>query len=206
MIDDDWTRQLVAKSISSSLDGLVQDRMTGLVEEPDITSRIGQRLEDNFDKQDLHGFHVRVITETIPSHGRGSLEKPTGTDLYFAISVEDQLGRVTTKGILVQAKREDKMHWPDLGEQCRRMRKITRKGSVVWLYDRSGIKVIKATDLLKQSTPVIRSDEFFDAVLACEIGDKRKVPKGVFGDRQALKAMLEDLGAKNAVWLELEEN
>ncbi len=205
MIDDERTRQLIAKSFASSLDALVQDRMTGLVEEPDITSRIGQRLEDSFDHQDLHGFHVRVISETMPSHGRGSLEKPTGTDLYFALSVEDQFGDKTTKGILVQAKREDKLYWPHLDEQCRRMRKITRKGSVVWLYDASGIKVIQAVDMLKAETPVVASHEFFEAVLACEIGDKRRVPKGPFGDRQALKAMLENLGAKNAVWLELEE-
>lgn len=205
MIDDEWTRRQIATAIGSSVNALVQDRMTGMVEEPDITSRIGQHLEDRFDRQDLHGFHIRVMTETIPSHGRGSLEKPTGTDLYLAISVEDQWGDRTTKGVLIQAKREDKLHWPELHEQCRRMRKITAKGSVVWLYGWRGVGVMRTVDLRKASVPVLNSSEFFERVLACEVGDKRRVPSGDFGDRMALKSMLEELGAENAVWLELEE-
>lgn len=205
MIDDEWTRRHLAKAIAGSLDTLVQDRMGGMVEEPDITSRVGQRLEDGFNERDLYGFRVRVISETIPSHGRGSLEKPTGTDLYIALSVEDQSGEGTTKGIFVQAKREDKLQWPDLREQCRRMRKITAKGSVVWLYGWNGIGVIRSTDIWKDTTPVSRADEFFERVLACEIDDKRRVPNGKFGDRVALKEMLKKFGARNAVWLEFEE-
>ena len=205
MIDDEWTRKQVAKALAGSIDALVQDRMTGMVEEPDITSRVGQRLEDRFNGRDLHGFRVRVVSETMPSHGRGSLEKPTGTDLYIALSIEDQFGEQTKKGILVQAKREDKLKWPDLREQCRRMRKITAKGSVVWLYGWNGIGVMRTSDIWKETTPVVAADEFFEGVLACEIGDKRQVPNGEFGDRTALRAMLEKLGARNAVWLDLDE-
>ncbi len=205
MIDDAWTRRQIAKSISGSLDTLVKDRMTGLVEEPDITSRIGQRLEDSFDGRDLHGFRVRVISETMPSHGPGSLEKPTGTDLYIALSITDRFGHQTSKGILVQAKREDRLHWSDLQEQCRRMRHISAKGSVVWLYRWNGIGVMRASDVERRSTPVVDADAFFESVLGCKIGDKRRVPQAPFGDRAALKAMLMKLSAQNAVWLDLAE-
>ena len=178
--------------------------MKGLVEEPDITSRIGQRLEDRFDGEVLRGYRVRVITETITSHGSKSLEKPTGTDLYFAISVDDGFSKALTKGVLVQAKRRDKLDWRELEEQCRRMNMVTKKGSVVWIYTPNGIDVVRSVDVLKRSSLVFGVDNLFDRVFECELGDRRKVPNGPFGDRRELKTMIEALGAKNAVWLDLE--
>lgn len=206
VIIDPQVRAEIAEAIGQSLNELVRERMTGLVEEPDITSRIGQRLEDKFNGRHLGGYHVRVISETITSHGGRSLEKPMGTDLYFAFSVQDESGTQTSKGVLVQAKRRDKLKWPDLEEQCRRMNLITKKGSVVWIYGKSGIDVIKSRDVPKRSSKAFSSIEFFNLVLECEIGDQRKVPSGPFGDRLQLKTMLETLGAQNAVWLELEES
>jgi hypothetical protein len=203
MIEDGQARAEIAKKIGRTLDDLVRERMTGLVEEPDITSRVGQRLEDRFDGKRLGGYRVRVITETITSHGRGSLEKPLGTDLYLAFSVEDARGNRTSKGVLVQAKRAQGCDWSDLGEQCRRMNLVTKKGSVVWLYQPNGIDVIRSQDVDKRTSTSIDSTTFFDRVLECRIGDRRKVPEGDFVDRVKLKAMLQDLGAKNAVWLGL---
>ena len=127
MIDDTEARMAIARALGRALDDLVGDRMKGLVEEPDITSRIGQRLEDRFNGKLLHGYRIRVITETISSHGGKSLEKPMGTDLYFAISVEDRFGKTITKGVLVQAKRRDKLDWAALEEQCRRMNMVTKR-------------------------------------------------------------------------------
>ncbi|MDR6668869.1 hypothetical protein [Rhizobium sp. 1399] len=206
MINSIEARRAIAQTIGKSLDELVRDRMTGLVEEPDITSRIGQRLEDRFDGAFLAGYKVSVISETITSHGAKSLERPMGTDLYIAMSVEDKIGHQTSKGILIQAKRRDKLSLRDLGEQCRRMNMVTKKGSVVWIYDVSGIDVIRSEDVLKAASPAFSSSEFFERVLECNIGDKRKVPTGPFGDRPKLKSMLETLGARNAVWLEFDKS
>ena len=205
MISNAADRAKIASAIGPALDDLVRERMRGLVGEPDITSRVGQRLEDRFDGEELAGYRIRVISETITSHGPKSLEKPMGTDLYFAISVEDAAGNETTKGILVQAKREDKLKWPELREQCRRMDLVTKKGSVVWLYKPGGIGVLRSPDVAKRETQSISTTDFFDRVLECEIGDRRKVPGGDFGDRGKLKQMLETLGARNAVWLDLEK-
>lgn len=205
MISNAIDRAKIASAIGPALDDLVRERMKGLIGEPDITSRVGQRLEDRFDGEELAGYRIRVISETITSHGPKSLEKPMGTDLYFAISVEDTAGNETTKGILVQAKREDKLKWPELEEQCRRMDLVTKKGSVVWLYKPSGIGVLRASHVAKRVTPSITTTDFFDQVLKCTIGDRRKVPGGDFGDRDKLKQMLETLGARNAVWLDLEK-
>lgn len=204
MIKDIETRKKISHAIGSALDDLVRERMTGLFEEPDITSRVGQRLEDRFNGKLICGFRIRVISETITSHGSKSLEKPMGTDLYFAVEVEDEQGVKTSKSVLVQAKRLDKMGGSDLLEQCRRMNLITKKGSVVWLYANSGIEVVRSVDVVRGNKVPISNSEFFDRVLKCSIGDKRKVPGGHFGDRGELKKMLETLGADNGVWLKLE--
>lgn len=204
MIRDIEARKKISHAIGSSLDDLVRERMTGLVEEPDITSRVGQRLEDRFDGKTIGGYRIRVISETITSHGSRSLEKPMGTDLYFAIEIEDAQGVGASKGILVQAKRFDKVAGRDLLEQCRRMNLITKKGSVVWLYAKSGIRVARSADVVQGNMVPITNSEFFDRVLRCSIGDKRKVPDGSFGDRRELKTMLETLGANNGVWLGLD--
>jgi hypothetical protein len=206
LIDDVETRSKIAGAIGQSLDELVRERMSGLVGEPDITSRVGQRLEDRFNDKHLAGYRVRVISETITSHGPRSLEKPMGTELYFAISVEDDVGNETSKGVLVQAKRADKLRWPDLEEQCRRMNMVTKKGSVVWLYKPTGIDVLRSPDVAKRTVPSMGTADFFERVLKCEIGDKHKVPEGQFGNRRKLKEMLETLGAENAVWLDLEKD
>lgn len=203
MIGDPEARAEIARKIAAALDELVGERMTGLVEEPDITSRVGQRLEERFDGEKIGDYRIRVITETITSHGRGSLEKSLGTDLYFAFSVTDGFGIENSKAVLVQAKRRDKCDWRALEDQCRRMNLVTKKGSVIWLYQQSGIDVIRSQDVEKRSSTSFDATTFFDRVLECQIGDRRKVPGGHFGDRPKLKEMLEDLGAKNAVWLGL---
>ncbi|QAY77253.1 hypothetical protein [Sphingosinicella sp. BN140058] len=205
MINGEAARRKVATAFAEAVDELVRDRMDGLVEEPDITSRLGQRLEDRFDGQILAGHRVRVISETVTSHGRGSLEKPLGADLYVALSVEDACGLTTTKGVLIQAKRRDRLDPAGLSKQCRRMMHVTRKGSVAWIYTRTGVDVVRATDTTKKEWPVLSASQFFDAVLKCTLGDLRRVPNGSFGNRRALKAMLEKMGADNAIWLELQE-
>jgi hypothetical protein len=205
MINDIRARRSIAEKIGSSLNDLVRDRMTGLVEEPDITSRIGQRLEERFGGEIIEGYRVHVISETITSHGAKSLENPLGTDLYIALSVEDAAGQQVSKGVLVQAKREKHAH-SALREQCRRMNLVTVKGSVVWLYRASGVAVMRSKDVVNGSAAPFDIVDFFDRVLKCQIGDRRKVPGGPFGNRSQLRSMLQTLGAKNAVWLDFERD
>src|SRR3546814_16321313 len=108
------------------------------------------------------------------------------------------MGSTTSKGVLIQAKRLDKIARNDLVEQCRRMNLITKKGSVVWLYDKTGIKVARSPDVERGSMAPFGNAEFLERVLKCSIGDKRKVPNGQFGDRRAQREMLEALGAQKA--------
>ena len=68
-----------------------------------------------------------------------------------------------------------------------------------------GVDVVRATETLKKSWNVLGAASFFEEVLRCTLGDLRRVPSGPFGDRRALKEMLEKIGAGNAVWLNLEK-
>lgn len=199
MIDDKEARKEIVANIGEALNDLVQERMKGLVGEPDITSRVGQRLEDLFNKKTIGGYRISVISETITSQGKKSLEKPMGTDLYFAIQIEGRNEDKVSKAIFVQAKRAEKLPDRKLAEQCRRMLLITKKGSVVWLYDQEGIGVAKAVEVANGNIQKFDIFAFLDRVFECSIGDKRKVPMGSFGDRQQLKTMLETIGAKNGV-------
>lgn len=207
MIDDLFARTKLAAVFGEAINDLVRDRRQGLIEEPDLTSRVGQRLEDKFNGRRIAGHRVRVITETITSHGKGSLEKPLGSDLYIAFSVQPLHGGEVAKGVYIQAKRIErlKQEMTDLLEQCRRMENVTKKGSLVWIYDHAGIVTANAGDMRMGAPPITPLQTMFSEIFACKIGDRRQVPNGEFGDRSALATMLKKRGIKNAVWLELEE-
>jgi hypothetical protein len=207
VIDDLVARCKLAAVFANAINDLVRDRRKGLIEEPDLTSRAGQRLEDKFNGRRIAGHKISVITETLPSHGKGSLEKPLGSDLYIAFSVQPLRGPEITKGVYIQAKRIERLshEMKSLLEQCRRMEKVTKKGSIVWVYGYDGIVTAKAGDMRTSSPTMTALQSMFFEIFACTIGDRRQVPKGDFGDRDALATMLKERGAKNAVWLELEE-
>jgi hypothetical protein len=90
-----------------------------------------------------------------------------GTDLYIAISSEDRSGKVKSKAVLVQAKRDNKINKSELTEQCRRMTMITKKGSVVWIYTKNGVNVIRSTDVERRSDAVFRNHDLFERVFEC---------------------------------------
>src|SRR3546814_4556016 len=89
------------------------------------------------------------------------------TTLFRAVEIEDAMGSTTSKGVLIQAKRLDKIARNDLVEQCRRMNLITKKGSVVWLYDKTGIKVARSPDVERGSMAPFGNAEFFERVRKC---------------------------------------
>jgi hypothetical protein len=208
MIADPKQRAALAKSLADAINQLVIDQYGGLHEEPDITSRIGQRLEDRFDERQVGGHILRVVTQTIPSHGPNSLERPLGTDLYIAFSVQPHDGPPVRKGLLIQAKRQEKLgsDWSDLREQCRRMNLVTQKGSVVWLYGPNGVATMRAPDVTNNKVAAIPLSQMLDQVFLCWIGDKRRVPGIGHPDRAELREMLEMLGAKNGILLKMKEN
>lgn len=208
MITDPVQRLRVSSRIAEAISDVVRDQYrSGMHEEPDITSRIAQKLEDRLNGKQAGGHRFGVVAQTVTSHGGKSLEKRLGTDLYIVISVKKADGETIKKGILVQAKRADKLssELKRLRGQCGQMTVITKKGSIVWIYGSDGVVTMKASDVEAGSLSSSPLTEMFNEVFLCNIGDKRKVPGGDGIDRAAVGELLKKLGARTALLMQLKQ-
>jgi len=201
MIDDEDDRLKIAGTFGDAIDELVAAHTSGRTHEPPITARIGATLEALFNGHQRGGYKIRIITADITASGGKSLEKRMGSDLYLMFEVEDGHGQTTSKGVFVQAKKAGNSR--GLVKQCQRMNVISKKGSVVWTYTSAGVRCERAVDAENKLGITFDSHRFFDRVLKCEIGDRRRVPAGHFGDRAALTDMLETIGARDGVGIQL---
>jgi hypothetical protein len=210
--NDPAARKLIASALGQAIDQTVKEHLSGISQEPAITSRIGQDLENTINGKAIFGYDLHVITQDIPDRGSNSLEKPTGTDLYVGISVQIE-SKIITKGFLVQAKISDKLNsqkdFDGLRDDCSKMLKRS-ESSYVWLYENSGVRVVNAEDVLKNSSrnPSIwrrrRASTVFSRTLECTEGDFRiGLPpvrsKKMTERRKALGEMLEKLRADRGV-------
>ena len=91
---DSENRRMIMEALGNAVDDLVRDLYsdtTGGVrigQEPEITSRVCQRLEDRLDNRPVGDYVFRVIAQSMPDRGPSSLEKITGADLMLSISLE----------------------------------------------------------------------------------------------------------------------
>ena len=199
--DDPIARDLIARALGRAVDQGVREHLFGISQEPQITSRIGQKLEEALDGESILGHRIRVITQDIPDRGPKSLEKPIGADLYVGISVSSG-GKRQTKGFLTQAKISDKLKtqsdFDDLDNDCRDMLKRSN-ASYVWLYEKSGVRVINAEEMLKrglQSPTKLkrrRASTVFARTLECTEGDFGLGLPSVRGTRKKLRAALGEM-------------
>jgi hypothetical protein len=70
-----------------------------MVQEPEITSRVCQRVEDRLDGRLFGDYVLRVRAQSMPDRGPGSLERITGADLFLSVSLEGPDG--FDKGLFV---------------------------------------------------------------------------------------------------------
>jgi hypothetical protein len=211
LIQDRFTRDLIAEAIRSTVDEVVSDQMSGISQEPQITSRVGQAIEARLNGANVNGYHIRAITQDIPDRGRGSLEKRTGIDLYLGVEVASPSGETVSKGIFVQSKLQDSLGYPsdhrDLRRQCEKMVIRSDKGSYVWIYGPNGVRVVPASEVATQTKMSPTSlgsrsvGELFQNVFDCFAGDQRHANPDIFRSRAALGEMLQELGAQNGVAL-----
>lgn len=151
---DSESRRLVMSAIGESIDTLVADLYSGLdeglsvVQEPEITSRICQRLEDRLDGERLGNYVIRVRAQSMPDRGHRTLERITGADLFLTISLEGPDG--FDKGLFIQAKYDRNIDREELIDACNRMKKYGgSQGSYVWIYEQSGVKVLSPNEIKK---------------------------------------------------------
>lgn len=209
--NDPIARDLIAKALGKAADQAVREHLAGISQEAQITSRIGQRLEDILNGKKILDHQIQVFTQDIPDRGPGSLEKAIGADLYVGISVSSG-GLQKSKGFLVQAKIESKLKsssdFNALEEDCKDM--LHRSdASYLWLYESNGVRVVDAKDVVKREwrSPTElhrrRASTIFSRTLECSEGDFSLGLPSVRGTRkkprEALGEMLEGLRVRNGV-------
>jgi hypothetical protein len=203
--DDPIARDLIAKALGKATDQGVREHLTGISQEPHITSRIGQSLENTLNGKIVLGHRIQIMTQDIPDRGPGSLEKAIGADLYVGISVSSG-GKRESKGFLVQAKigrkLKSKSDYDALEEDCEDMLQRS-DASYLWLYEANGVRVVNAKEVLNRGSRSPnellrrRASTVFTRTLECSEGDFSLGLPSVAGTqkkhRTALGEMLEEL-------------
>ncbi|MCE8523572.1 hypothetical protein KBY30_21520 [Ruegeria pomeroyi] len=215
MLDKKSRRQIV-KTLGNAVDGLVADLYSepvdgvSTIQEPEITSRLCQRLEDHLDNRQVGDYTFRVIAQSLPDRGPQSMEKLIGADLFVSISLEGVDG--FDKGIFVQAKYDRNFDRKELKDACRRMREhVSAEGVYVWIYEPKGVKVISSHQVDQLQENNLRdvrsrsSEGFFGRVIDCYAGSKAwGIPNG--GDRRkAVATKLREARARSIVDINLKK-
>jgi hypothetical protein len=199
MIDEVESRARVADALGKAVNELARRHMRRLTQEPALTAKIGEALEREAEKIAVEGYDVTIVVQDIPDRGPGSLEHESGIDLYVNITVVTAQ-RTSSKGIIIQAKKETRGRDPGLEEQCEKMWKRS-KSAYAWVYGLDGTTIIDAKSLLGergrpvQTHPHRPPEDLFDAVLECAEGDFAiGLPDGISID-EGLTSVMADLRA-----------
>lgn len=180
-------------------------------QEPQLTPRIAQAIEDELDHFQRDGLRldVEITTQDIPDRGNPA-ERHSGTDLYISIARLD-LPIPISKGILIQAKWSDDLYVSEeharLVEQCKKMRKRSRKASFVWAFAPDGVRAVKVPRLgrpnltrLYESSALTPGRLIADS-LKCSEGDQSIGRDLSLPIHAALTSMVSRLGAER--WMAL---
>ena len=123
---DSRSRHTIMQRIGRAVDELVHDLYSetpdgiSVIQEPEITSRLCQRLEDRLDKSQAGFYTFRVIAQSLPDRGPHSMEKLFWAYLFMSVSLEGPGG--FDKGIFIQAKYDRNIDRTDLKDACRRIK------------------------------------------------------------------------------------
>lgn len=199
---DRKTRDFLAEAIRGAADDVVQTHMPRLTQEPAITAKIADRIEQ-LNGSRLNSYKVSVIAADMPDRGPGSLESKTGVDLLFAIRVQNLIdGYDISKGLLIQAKLDSDKKASErarLVEQCKRMLDRSPKGAFAWIYTSAGILSVPASEVVANpktdagSLAFRNISEHMRDVLDCVSGDQNIVRADMFESVVALNAGMKEL-------------
>lgn len=202
------TRSQIIELIGRAVDDLVADlyshQVDGIsaIQEPEITSRLCQRLEERLDNSRAGDYVFRVIAQSLPDRGPKSMEKVIGADLFLSMSLEGPEG--FDKGIFIQAKYDRNIDRRELKDACGRMQKVAgKKSAYVWIYEPTGVKVLSShqvhqlqQDNLDDVRPRSVSG-FFGRILDCYAGSKAWGIRNGIDRRAKVADKLREARAKN---------
>jgi hypothetical protein len=213
---DKKNRRRIVDSIGQAVDALVKDLYSetidgvSTVQEPEITSRLCQRLEDRLDNTQAGDYVFRVIAQSLPDRGPQSMEKLIGADLFISISLDGVDG--FDKGIFIQAKYDRNLDRDELKDACRRMRgHVAEEGVYVWVYEPEGVKVISSHQVGQMQSNSLADVKprsatgFFGRVIDCYAGSKAWGIPSTGDRRKAVAAKLREARARNIVDIKLKK-
>lgn len=207
----DIDRKLIMKSLGKTIDEVVEREYSelvdgrSLVQEPTITDRICDRVEQKLDGQVVGKYKFRINAEALPDRGPGSAEKLLGADLALSVSLDGEEG--FDKTLLIQAKYDREFDRKELIEASEKMQAVAgSKGTYIWVYTPEGVKVISPHQVRHMRDNDFgalyhRSAEGFTGrILDCYAGNRRLgIPKDVPDRKRYLRLMIERLRAKRAL-------
>jgi hypothetical protein len=139
------------------------------------TSRLAQAINDAIRNHQITapGLALDVHAEEFTK----PQEKVAGADLYISVVRKDTQ---ISKGILVQTKRREAMlrsgEPQRLGNQCKQMRRRSKKSSYVWIYEDDHVLSVKAPQaskpILQRVTEASSAGELIADGLRCNRGDE----------------------------------
>lgn len=212
---DAESKQEISRKLGEAIDQLTIDLYSDVVDgvsaiqEPEISSRLCQRLEDRLDGERAGSYVFRVIAQSVPDRGPKSMEKLLGADIFLSISLEGADG--FDKGIFIQAKYDRNIDKDEIQDAVQKMKKTAgNKGAYVWIYTPKGTKVLSANQVERMTTNFLARQQprtvegFAGRVLDCYAGSREWGISGPLQNRRALVASrLREARAKNILDLRL---
>jgi hypothetical protein len=204
-------RALIMEALGDAVDDVVREEYSplvngrSLVQEPAITPRICDRVEQRLNGKTVGDYRFKVNAEVLTDRGQNSAESLLGADLALSVSLDGPGG--FDKTLLIQAKYDREADRDELLGSCRKMEKLAgRKGTYIWLYGPDGVKVITP-----HQVEAMEDNDFeglyhrsmkglTGRILDCNAGSKRiGIPRHVPNRKQYLRAKLEQWRAKAAL-------
>lgn len=195
----------VARRINNAAEITVHDLDQGEIQqEPSMTDRLLGGIRNAIDGYRSKGVTWRAITLT--DRGRGAQERKYGADFAGVLSVDLPDFRVD-KGFLAQAKliRNNGMPMGEfhrMVDQCEQMLRLS-SASFVFLYTRTGIRIVPAISVIGASNPDFILDtstlysrslsKFYEDHLECFLGDRNI--------NEPTEAMLERLDTNSLLYI-----
>jgi hypothetical protein len=141
--------QEARQRIDNLVTAIAQHHYITGTQEHHLTPRIAQAIQDDLRHHpiEVDGLKLEVLSQDIPDRGGGAMESKIGADLYISLTrfdVDDPI----SKGVLIQAKRRNSLLRADerrrLRNQIARMRRRSKTGAYVWVFDDEGVTCVEA--------------------------------------------------------------
>lgn len=215
---DPESRREISRKLGDAIDQLTTDLYSNVVggvsaiQEPEISSRLCQRLEDKLDGARAGKYVFHVIAQSIPDRGLNSMEKLLGADIFLSISLEGADG--FDKGIFIQAKYDRNIDKDELQAAVQKMKNVAGKsGAYVWIYTPNGTKVLSAYQVERMTQNSLDSmqprsvEGFSGRVLDCYAGSRDWGISGPLQDRrERVASRLREARSKSILDLRLERS